>query len=378
MNNKIAILTQPIGKNYGGMIQNYALQYILKEKGFKVETLARDKKNSSLRKVLSIIKNKTYNLALNKQVRKFSDEELNYILDSNFKFLNEHINISKNLFSTQDLKKYFEQNKFSHVIIGSDQTWRPMYSPDIYNYFLDFLVDNPQVNKLAYASSFGTDKWEYSSKDAEICKKLIKQFNNISVREDSGVDLCKRYLDADAKLVLDPTLLLDKEVYINLFQHENTTKSGLYNYVLDKNEIKQGFIKKISQHLNIEVFNCQPKADMYGKLNDYSLDDYKFPTIQSWLKGFHDADFVVTDSFHGTVFSIIFNKPFLAITNVERGASRFTSLLKLFNLEHRLVTDINNFDFNLLNKAIDYKKVNEIKERLKQESLDFLLTSLKK
>lgn len=100
-----------------------------------------------------------------------------------------------------------------------------------------------------------------------------------------------------------------------------------------------------------------------------------FPPVEEWIRGFMDAEFVVTDSFHGTVFSIIFNKPFISIANESRGTTRFTSLLKLFQLEDKLVHSLS--DFNLTGyKEINWENVNSILEREKTSSIQFLKENL--
>src|SRR5690606_26995758 len=129
------------------------------------------------------------------------------ISNNNVKFLNKYINHSLLINAYKDLAEYFKNRKFNAVIVGSDQTWRPKYSPNIYNYYLDFLKDNNQIKKLAYASSFGTAEWEYTTEQTEKCKTLAKQFHAISVREHTGVDLCREKLGVEAIQLLDPTLL---------------------------------------------------------------------------------------------------------------------------------------------------------------------------
>src|SRR5690606_19965537 len=124
-----------------------------------------------------------------------------------YSFIARHIVLSDKVASDLQLREHFRNNRYDAVIVGSDQTWRPRYSPNIYNYFLDFLRDE-NVRRIAYASSFGTDKWEYNDKQTDRCSKLAKEFDMISVREKSGVDLCIRHLGVEALAVLDPTLLL--------------------------------------------------------------------------------------------------------------------------------------------------------------------------
>jgi len=377
---RVAILTQPLKGNYGGIIQNYALQQVLKKEGFEVETISREyvKDASKFRVFLANFKNETYNRLKGKRKKIFTKQEANLIFKENKRFIHDQLEVSKKLYSTDDLSAYFDVKKFDVVIVGSDQTWRPKYSPNIYNYFLDFLEGDNQILKIAYASSFGTDKWEFTKEEELRCKELVKYFNAVSVRELSGVSLCQNFLDTDAQWVLDPTLLLQKEDYMSLFQHISVEKKGVFNYVLDRESSKQRFIDGVANKLQLKLFKHQPHRSIEkGVIYDFtSIDDFKYPPLEGWLKSFSDSDFVLTDSFHGTVFSIIFNKPFLAIVNEDRGASRFYSLLKVFGLESRLVTDVQSFDNNILNEVIDYKKVNDVLSNLRTQSYKFIKESM--
>lgn len=114
---------------------------------------------------------------------------------------------------------------------------------------------------------------------------------------------------------------------------------------------------------------------LVSSLYKKDLKSYVHPSVDGWIKSFSDADFVVEDSFHSTVFSIIFNKPFISIVNKERGASRFYSLLSKLNLIDRIISDHNDFDWQSIYE-INYKEVNNLLERYRSESYNFLLSSL--
>lgn len=375
---KIAILTQPLKTNYGGILQNYALQKTLKDLGHQPITIDIDYiKYSNVRIFLSQIKNRIVDKIQGKKKKYFSDAEIKIIAKNSRSFIQNQINCSEKIINVNHLKSHFNASSYQTVIVGSDQTWRPKYSQNIFNYFLDFLQGNSQINKIAYASSFGTSEWEFNELQTESCAKLAKKFNAISVREDSGVELCKQYLGIKAELVLDPTLLVDKEQYIKLFSSLELSNNigGLYTYVLDRNADKNLIIEKVSNKLNALEYKNQPKASL-EQLNSQILEDYVFPEVESWIKGFYDADYVITDSFHGTVFSILFNKPFIAIANEERGASRFISLLKQFGLENRLISNAHNITDEFIEEKIDYEIVNKRLLILKQKSLEFLSTKL--
>lgn len=359
MNKKIAILTQPLGTNYGGIIQNYALQEVLKDLNFNPITINR----------ISNSKKSWFKMC----IYYFKIEQIFYRY--NFTFIKKYITITKRIDSDKKFYEHFKKHKYDIYLVGSDQTWRPKYSPNIYNYFLDFLDGRKSIIKISYASSFGSSEWEYSEEQRKYVKKLIKQFDAVSVREQTGVELCDKYLGAKAKLVLDPTLLLDVENYRRLYKKEKIkNRTGIFVYILDKDKDKENFVNSISKIINMKVFRNQSKLSYSNKIKNFK--DKISPSILAWLKSFDDAEFIITDSFHGTVLAIIYNKPFVTIVNNERGASRFTSILNLLGLQDRLIYDLNSFSPDLLDTVIDFEEINKKLKDLRLKSKNFLIESL--
>ena len=195
-------------------------------------------------------------------------------------------------------------------------------------------------------------------------------FNKISVREDSGVKLCKDFLGVEAQHVLDPTLLLNKNNYMSLIKKSYDGNRTLFSYVLDKSEDKIEFVEFMAKEKGLKIVTCMSEDKLIpGVTKDFSKCIY--PSVDKWLNGFNNAEFVVTDSFHGTVFAIIFNKQFVTIGNERRGMARFESLLKMFGLEDRLVTDFVDI-VPLLSRQINFNHVNKLIEKYKIESIKFL------
>ena len=264
-------------------------------------------------------------------------------------------------------------------MVGSDQCWRPCYNAFLPSMFLDFVLDK-QVKRIAYAASFGTDKWEFTPQQTAVCAPLAKKFDMVSVREDSGVKLCKEHLGVDAVHVLDPTMLLTKEDYIQLIENEKEPKSDgtLFNYILDPDAKKSAFIHKVAKANGLKAFQVLPKCQAEIRTKEdvkKRIEDCVFPGVTTWLRAFMDAEMTIVDSFHGMVFSIIFNKPFWVIGNAHRGMSRFTSLLKVFHLENRLL-DASGLDDVDLSQSIDWESVNEILKEKQKECKLLLLNSL--
>lgn len=377
---KIGILTQPLYTNYGGILQNYALQTFLKEMGHEVYTIDREyPKKTFVRKCASLLKYSVlWVLGDKKRIRRWLTKKEQDIISINTQqFINNHIQKTHIVTTNRELEKLHKAFKFEVYIVGSDQVWRPKYSPCLSNYFLDFIASDKTVKRIAYAASFGTDEWELTESDTLSFGTLVKKFDAISIREESAIELCQKYFHIEVVHTLDPTFLLNRENYIRLIESSDTKKSNgnLFTYILDKNKEKDQIVDFIAQEKSLKAFRVMPHKEILepGKRN---LQDYIFPPVESWLKAFIDADFVVTDSFHGTVFSIIFNKPFITLANKERGITRFLSLTKMFSLEDRLVLDLNSDFTTIVNKPIDYKFVNLKIEEYKKKSIDFIKKAL--
>lgn len=377
---KIGILTQPLKQNYGGLLQAYVLQTVLKRMGYTPIIIDRHKVSPKWRRLASHIK--TLLLKGVGRGRSFtywpSQHEESLMAHHTDYFINKYIQPkSKRLYTNKELLDYVAQQKMDAFVVGSDQVWRPRYSPHLPTYFLDFLEDNKEVKKIAYAASFGVDAWEFSKSETRMAKRLAPLFDAISVREDSGVSLCKEYLKVDAQHVLDPTLLLAKEDYIALFEAEKEPRSegDLFTYILDATAEKSEMIAQIANELSLTPFAVQAKTNQRSRKNyKHHIDDLIVPPVTKWLRAFYDAKFVVTDSFHGCVFSILFNKPFIAIGNHDRGLARFNSLLSSFGLANRLFFgDSTCSDMKQVVKSkIDWDSVNSNLTNKKEYSLSFI------
>lgn len=355
---KIAIMTQPLGKNYGGIMQAWALQQVLKRMGHEVVTIDRQPDQPNLAYKAARLAYRAGMKAIGKRKAPINFEKhLPTILQHTQRFIDQHLTMSEPLYSTQQLRDHFDRENYDAVIVGSDQTWRPQYSPNIYNFFLDFLEEK-DILRIAYASSFGVDNWEYSEEQTKRCADLAKRFDAISVREDTGVELCRKYFEVEAKHAPDPTLLLNKDDYLKLIGREHLTGNpkGVYTYFLDKTPEKLALAQRISDELCEHTHSHQAILDI-NPFATSNINDFIMPDIKEWLTGFLNAKYVVTDSFHGCVFSIIFNIPFIAIANEKRGNSRFTSLLKLTGLNSQLASITDKNPTEILNNKIDWESV---------------------
>jgi hypothetical protein len=372
---KIGILTQPLKTNYGGLLQAYALQKTLNDLDHETWIVDRDyPKLSFKKKVLNQIKKRIpigeFSIQPNAKENEIIGKHTSY-------FKNKYIGpITEKITQSSEMQK-LNALDFEAYVVGSDQVWRPKYSPGITNFFIDFAANEQDVKRLSYAASFGVEDWEFNEEQTSKCSMLAQEFDAVSVRESSGINLSKKYLGVKATHVLDPTMLLSLKDYVNLIDEERESKNAgnLMTYVLDITEEKEKFINDVAEYLNLSPFTVMQKVKLSRKTN---INDSIFPPVTKWLKGFLDARFVITDSFHGCAFAILFNKPFLALGNKKRGVARFTSLLKMFDLEDRLVLNDFNFNKSFLKTKINWNKVNIILESERKKSIYFLKNSLDK
>lgn len=377
---KIGIITQPLHANYGGLLQNYALQQVLTKFGHEVYTINR---YNMPRIYIAGLYTKTkffikqlIKRVLGKPVTPSCSKFLP-IRQHCIKFVENNIKTTEIYKNTKELQEIIEKYQFNSYVVGSDQVWRPIYSLNIYNDFLDFCKEKKNVRRLAYAASFGVDNWEFNDEQTKGCGRLAKLFDAISVREESGIKLCKNHLGVEAQHVLDPTLLLEKEEYIKLAEQNNEKESdgNLFCYILDSNESIVKAINDIEDKVSLKSFQVKSRKKLSQYKKQDNIEDYVIPSPTKWIRAFMDAKMVFTDSFHGCVFSIIFNKPFWVIGNKKRGNARFDSLLKLFNLENRRITldEINSTDLTL---PIDWETVNAIKNEWQKKSIAFIKENL--
>lgn len=356
---KVAIITQPIEKNFGGVLQNFALQTVLRRLGHDPMTIDYRVSMPVGRYLLTLIKalvfwlipSRRYPIPPYRNVRP-RDPKIAHFVENNMKMS------AKQYYSYS--AKAITDNHCEAIIVGSDQVWRPCYNPDcLYDMYLKFAKHLP-VKKLAYAVSFGTSDWEYTERQTLACAALVKQFDGVSVRESSGADLCRHHLGVDSIVVLDPTLLLEKEDYERACAEiPLNTDEYVCVYVLGKDGKALSIAKKFAENYNMPLKVLKA---------EHSLSC----SIEEWLATFRDAAYVITDSFHGTAFSILFQKEFYSVVNRGRGADRFFSLLQSLGLESRLCEDDNIKECGCINWAEVYnlrssyieKSINILKEHL--------------
>lgn len=358
---KIAIITLNGYINFGNRLQNFALQEVLKSFGYKsVDTLIIEKKtlqNAKIKKKLDI-----YHLISNlrKKIIKTKEKRLINIKKMRFKEFSKKYLEEKKV----NFENIFVLDNYEYGVVGSDQVWNPNYiKGDFDIYFLNFLKKH---QRIAYAPSFGITK--ISNTVIEKYKKYLKEIPNLSVREQEGAQIIKDLTGKDIPVLVDPTLLLSKEKWLSISKPHKykPKKKYVFTYFLGNmsKEYKR-FIKTFSKKYHFEIVNLANLK--YSKY--YNADPEEF------LDYINSSEIVFTDSFHGTLFSILFQKPFIVFERLgtHSMSSRINTLLSIFKLESRKWGKI-NYD-NMFD--IDFKHISDILTIERKKAYDFIKNAIK-
>ena len=384
---KIGVLTQSLCQNYGGLLQNYALQQVLIRAGHHPTTIDHERRQKIPKFIVYIIRPMVWTrfFLFPKRFERPgyipNKKELSVIAKNTSYFIDKYIVHTKPYNTHKQFMKLATTDEYHAYVVGSDQCWRPEYNRSfLKEMFLSFAEKQKDIKRIAYAVSFGIDEWKVSPDVGAECARLVKLFDMITVREDGGVTLCRSLWKINATQVLDPTLLLSKEDYIQLIENENEPQSAgdLFYYILDPAEIKSRFIDTVAKRMGLIPFTVMPKFQREIRKKKHvknNIEDCIYPSVTSWLRAFLDAKMTIVDSFHGMVFSIIFNKPFFVIGNKGRGMSRFHSLLDLFDLKDRLV-DMHELDDIDISIPIDWIHVNQVRDEQRKQSISLLYGAL--
>lgn len=366
----ISVLTFQNSDNFGALLQAFALQKTLEKMNNRVTIIDYHSPNKDY-SILSIKKGKKLR---------------NYLIDiytmpnkllkrsNGNKFRKQYLNISEKKF--ENFNELTELNDhFDFFIAGSDQIWNFENTKFDTTYLLDFVKNN--LKKISYAASFGVKEIPRNFNlannrliDLESSyKSYLEQFKSISVREYDGKNIISKMINKDVAVVLDPTMLLTAKEWEGYLPEKDEYEEYILVYSLFSDELMYEKIYKFSQESKLPVKIIFPAGK---KIKKYNFESVK-PDILEFVALFKDSKYVITDSFHGTVFSIMFNKNFWAYNGGASNFSRIDNLLHNLKLENQIITNVSEIDFN---KSIDFNYANQkiIEER--NHSIEFLNTSL--
>ena len=347
---RIGLLTYHHSANIGAMMQTYATCRALKELGHDVvivDIRQQEKEHSGLKKIVSSI-------LFGKHQRDLARFETEF-----------YPPLTRRYYSFNDLCS--NPPEVDCLVVGSDQTWNPYISKDIaLAYFLDFGDD--KIKRFSYASSFGTNLWDWPGDITQAVDKALHKFKCISVREQSGVTICHDTFGLDAQLVVDPTLLYKGYPEIT---GEIKERNELLCYKLKRNEDFYGNISTFKQLVGLPARLLNNPTPVKGLRYTY------FPSVQQWLKYIGGARFVLTDSFHGVAFSLNYHRQFVVIRNHTVRDARFEDLLKEVGLENRIYDSVEELcKTDRWKSQIDYSDVNTKLDILRESSWKYMKKAL--
>ena len=367
MAKKTATITFHAAHNYGSNLQAYALQQTILKLGYENEIInlrtERQKdlytvftKRKGLKYVFKNLSHLLYYFPLKKAYDKFEE------------FINNKLIVTKEYVSEEDLKN--ADLDYDLYIAGSDQIWNPVPADFDWSYYLTFVHEG---RKISYAPSFGQLASKGDAGTKHRISDALKDFDAISVREQGTADNVKQLIGMEPPIVLDPTLLLKKEEWLSLVKDEKRIVKGdyIFFYTLFADPKRMAIVKKISKITGLPVVtsNFSNQYDVFNPfIKRYDAGPLDFLTL------IHDAKLVVVSSFHGTVFSILLNVPFVAIDGMSD--ARISTLLKRTGLEEREIT------YTTVNEKckqayfIDFEDVNKRIDIARKASIEFLRENL--
>ncbi|MGX9418450.1 polysaccharide pyruvyl transferase family protein [Vibrio sp. WJH972] len=334
---KLGIVTFFNANNYGAVLQCYALASQLKIFGHEVYLA-----DITLTEKMGGLRAKLRNLAVSKLAFfKFREQELPSL--------------------SNDIAK------IDAFIFGSDQIWNIDITKNEFEKFMGSTLGDKQ--RIAYAASFGVSDWNFSEQ-TQRSKQLLSHFKTIGIREKSGVDILQEKFALESTQVIDPTLLIEPSYYYKLFK-KRTLDQRMACYVFNKDKLQISNIKKVGSKLGLKPVILNDVRIRKG------IDSIPYPNVSKWLSYIDASEFVITDSFHCMVFSILFKKNFIAIPAIEARAGRMTSLLAELGLSNRYYRNLDDaLSSDQVFEKIDYSKVDLNLNKLRALSLQFLTDSL--
>ena len=368
---KVVVLTYPLNNNFGNLLQAWTLKQFLQSLNYQVSVVDRLESHQCSKYIFNRVKTFIRHLFHMKVYPTMSLSSTKRFSHNTRTFIDKEI-MATHCFSTRSLYRHL--SRFEAIVVGSDQVWRPSFLPKIYKDYFLYKFAKGNIKCISFAASMGTEIWDLTPKQSAIAKEGLVHFDAISVREESSINLLKEHLRVNAVQMPDPTFLIHRSRYIELFHKGNNNctplKGQLFCYILDRNPLSDECIRDFAKLNDLSYSFIE---DYYGE-----DDNQIYPKVSQWLFNIYHAEFIITNSFHGCVFSLIFNKPFIAIRNDKRGNARLVSLLTQFELNQNIFP----WEFLRTLKCRDLKYnwdgVNEQIFKLRESAKLFVCSNLKK
>lgn len=360
---KVQVITRHAVSNYGSLLQAIATQKIIEKAGCECEIVdyqRYDEHYLRIDKTLLASKEQWNCNAMKRVVYLALRQPESIIAGKKFaKMQKEYLHLSEKYTNEEELKKLHP--KADIYMTGSDQVWGKLPNGHYDgSYFLDYVEDDGY--KVAFAASMGHSvKNEAEEKKF---KEWLKRYDKIAVREDSAKEYLET-IDVAADQVLDPTLIVEAQEWQKMAKISNKGKYVLV-YQIHNDKRVGAYAQKVAEKLNLPLIRVSASLHQISREGKLKY----LPNISEFLGYIENAEFIVTDSFHGTAFSINFNKQFAEILPNTNTGSRNQSILRLTGLLERVVTDMN--DFSVLDSQIDYDSVNKILQNERTESVNKL------
>ena len=365
-NEKVGIITLHRVVNYGSVLQTYALQEKIRELGYNPEVIDYYPEIGMIKR----IKNKGNKYEKSLIIRNLARLIIfpSYIIRFNtfVYFLKKYINLSQKTYKTEE---EINQETFEYDIFctGSDQVWNSSWNEKIeHPYFLTFAPKDKK--KIAYAASFG--KKELEEFEKEETAELLKNYDSISVREKSGIEIINKLGIKDVTNVLDPTLLLTGEEWRQISSHKFKNEKYILVYNLNRNKRIDNYAKNLSKKTGLKIKYLSYQLHEFYKKGKM----YCNPKVEDFLSLIDNAQYVISDSFHATAFCVNFNTPFI-IVYPGKYSTRLQSILEILGLENRVAKDEN--DLKIIDNIIDFENANAKLKNERKKSLEWLINSLK-
>lgn len=384
---KVGIVSCYFKNNYGSMLQAYATQKFLDLNNISNETIVVDNnsdfKKGKLKYYLSQIFNFSFIKSKFGMIKLKFDKKLNRKLNKNINARNKkYSEFRKEFRFSESCNNYSElsqlaRKNYTDIIVGSDQLWLPVNVVSDY-YTLNWVPDD--INKISYSTSFGVSK--IPKKYEKMYNSFLNRINYLSVREESGVKIVNNISRNKAELVCDPTILLTKEDWEKIGTKNRLIKEKyILCYFLGNNLEHRKFAERLREKTGCKIVSLN-HADEYVKYSDVFCDYSPFDIgPREWINLMKNAEYICTDSFHGTVFSILFNKIFFDFRrhsnkNKNNTNSRIDSLLDVAGISNERILNGNEEIEDVLKYEIDYMSVNKNMKKFREKSQKWLLDAI--